>query len=477
MTNTRGKQFALLYVLVMMALSMGGLFMGNMMLAIISFAMLVAFPIVCKSFKRAATILLLMYFMMDQLSFQILGGTFRIYFIFSIIIILLLLNYWRDIFAAPIMRALVFWVITSILLCLISDSPVPALISFMSTILQMLSGFAVYLLLVSGIIDLSKLDKLFITILFVMFGFGVVQMIIYRATGIGIGLNPAVVKGQLEIGQIPSFRYEGNALGKLLGWGIIFCIPALINAEKTQRKKYKYLLALLLVFLVISITRTVLYALAVTASFAICWYVYRGKGSRFFRMILFLVLLAVAAVLAIQFNIIHLGDYSIYKLQHMFLGAEEALQDGSAGYRLQSMKQGFDIWLSSPKSILTGVGYARATADLSYVGGSKETEVGGCDLVSIGVSLGVIGLIVYLRILWKSFVTGIKITLKTPSGSIHQIWSERAILTMVFYLVLQSLGGSMLTPEFWMTFGIMGYVAQDLISNQSPVENMMEWNE
>ena len=459
--DTRGKQFAYLYILVTMILSITGVLKGNIILAIASVTMLIIFPVVCKSFERAVTVMLMMYFFIDQLSFQILGGTFRIYFVISIIIILMLSSYWKNIFESPIMRSLVLWIIVGILFCIISSSPIAALISFTSTILQMLSGFAVYLLLVSRVLDLAKIDRLFIIILSVMFGFGIIQLIIYRATGIGVGLNPMIVAGQLSIGQIPSFRYEGNALGKLLGWGVIFCIPPLVSLEGTQKKKYKYLLMLLLVFLIISITRTVLYALVFTIGFAICWYIYRKRGSSFLKIILFLILMTAVAILAIQFNIIRLGEYSVYKLQHMFLGVEEALQDGSAGYRLQLMKQGFDIWFSSLKNIFTGVGYARATADLSYIGGSSEAEVGGCDLVSIGVSLGVIGLVVYLRILLKAFVTGIKATLKMTSGSIQQIWSERILLAVVFYFALQSLSGSLLSPEFWMTFGIIGYVAQD----------------
>ena len=433
MENIRGKQFALIYIFTMMALSVGGALIGSLMLLMASFTMLVALPVVCKSFERAVAFMFMMYFFMDQISFQILGGTFRIYFIFSIIIILMLSNYWENILESPIMCSLVLWVIVGILFCIISSSPIAALISFISTILQMLSGFAVYLLLASGVLNLAKIDRLFIIILSVMFGFGIVQLIIYRVTSIGVGLNPTIVAGQLAIGQIPSFRYEGNALGKLLGWGVIFCIPPLVSLEGTQKKKYKYLLMFLLVFLVISVTRTVLYALAFTIGFAICWYIYRKRGRSFLKIILFLILMTAVAILAIRFNIIRLGEYSVYKLQHMFLGVEEALQDGSAGYRLQSMKQG-----------------------------SSEAEVGGCDLVSIGVSLGVIGLVVYLRILLKAFVTGIKATLKMTSGSIQQIWSERILLAVVFYFALQSLSGSLLSPEFWMTFGIIGYVAQDL---------------
>ena len=461
MTNTRTKQFAVLYVFVAILLSMGGILIGSRNLFVLAFAMLAAFPFVCKSFVRAITVMLVMYFLMDQVSFQILGGTFRIYFFFSITIIIFLSNYWIDIFKSPIMRAMVVWVAVGVLLSLLCDEPVSSLVSFISTILQMLSGFAIYLLLISGLIDLSKLDKLFILILFVIFGFGIVQLGIYRVAGIGLGLNPAVVVGQLSAGQIPSLRYEGNALGKLLGWGILFCIPPLINAENVQKKKYKYLLAFLLLFLIISLTRTVLYSLAITTGFAICWYTYRNKGVKFFRIVFFLVFMIAVILSAIQLNIIQLGDYSAYKLQHMFLGVEEASQDGSASYRLESMKQGLKIWFSTPKNIFMGVGYARATADLSYIGGLKEAEVGGCDLVNIGVSFGVIGLAFYLIIILKSFFTGCIMAVKAPSGSMRHIWSERGLLAVIYYLVLQSLTGSMLVPEFWMTFGILAYVAHD----------------
>lgn len=460
--NTSSKRFALLYILVTMVLSVGGFFMGNTSLIVAACAMLIAFPIVCKSFERAVTVMLVMYFLMDQMSFQILGGTFRVYFFFSIVIIAFFLHCWGSVLASPIMRALIFWVVIGVIFNLVSGSAVPALISFMSTILQMLSGVAVYLLLVSGLIDLSKLDRLFVMILFLMFGFGVVQMVIYKTTGIGVGLNPEVVAGQLAIGQIPSFRYESNTLGKLLGWGVIFCIPPIINMEGKKTRKYKYLLAFLLIFLIISITRAVLYALVVTMIVSVCWYTYRKKGGRFLKIASFLVVLAAVAMLAIRFDIIRIGDYSLYKLENMFLGSEEASQDSSAGYRLQSMKQAVDIWFSSPQSILTGVGYARATADLSYVGGATEAEVGGCDLVSIGVSLGIIGLVLYLRILLKLFLAGLKTALDTPGGSIQQIWSERVLFAAVFYTVFQALSGSLLCPEFWMTFAIGAYCSLQL---------------
>lgn len=456
MLRAKERQAVMFYVLASLTLVIMGIVMGNVLLAALSILVLLFMPIVCKSFKRELAIVLVMYFVLDQISFQVVGGTFRLYFVFSVVIIYLLFAYWKSIFASDILRALLSWVVVCVVLSLVSTSPTGSLLSFFSTILQMLSAFAIFFILYSKTISLREMDEVFVKILAITFVFGIIQFIIYKSTGIALGINESVVAGQLASGQIPGFRHEGNALGKLLGWGIIFCIPPLVNLNNGKRK-YNYILILLVVVFIMSITRTVLYGLTVTAVFAACWYIYRKKAGKVCKAILIFAILAMGLALLISLDVIQIQGYSLYKLQNMFLNIEETSQDGSARYRLASMKQGYDIWFSSIKNTWTGVGYSQARADMRYLGGVNNSEVGGCDLMNIGVSFGIIGLAMYLRVILKSFFNTLYATLSEQEEIYHRIWCERVIFALIYYVVLQALSGSMLVPEFWMTFGIGAY--------------------
>lgn len=402
--------------------------------------------------------MLFLYFILDQVSFSVFGGTFKIYFLFSLFIIVFLFRFSSQIFHSGILRMLLFWMIISILICATCLTSQNALISYFGVVLQALSALAAFLLLVSGTLSLEDLDRIFSKILSVMMLFGLAQYFLYKIGGFVIGINLATAGVQLAVGQISGLRYEGNALGKLIGWGIIFCIPPLVNLGKKERKKYKYLLYLLLVVFVLSITRAVLYALVMISPIIALWYLYRKKATKVFKAVFAISVLIGALFFALEFNIFHLDGYSLYKLQNLFLNVEQANADGSAGFRLESMRQGVNVWISSAKNFLTGVGYLQAQGDLSHRGGLVQADVGGCELIILAVSFGIIGLIPYLYLIFNIFFKSLKSSLNPDFGKMHLIWCERMAFTSVFYLALQVVTGCMLCPEYWMMFGIAAYI-------------------
>ena len=454
----QGKQIAYLYICCGMILAVIATLSGSILGGVAALIMVVSTPVVCASFRRAMSILILSYFILDQVSFSVFGGTFKIYFLFSFLVIALLFRFSSRIFYSRILRMLLFWMLFSIVICATCSTSKSALVTYLGVVLQILSALAIFLFLTSGTFSLEDLERIFVIILSVMIGFGLVQYLLYQLGGVVIGVNLNTAAIQLAVGQISGLRYEGNALGKLIGWGIIFCIPPLVNLEKEERKKYKYLLCLLLIVYILSITRAVLYALAMISPIIALWYLYRRKASKVFKAVFAISVLVGALFLALEFNIFHLEGYSLYKLQNMFLNYEQANADGSAGFRLESIRQGIDIWMSSPKNFLTGVGYLQAQGDLSHRGGLAVVAVGGCELVILAVSFGIIGLVLYLCLMFNVFFRSLKISRNADFGKMHQIWAERMAFSSVFYLALQAVSGCMLCPEYWMMFGIAAYI-------------------
>lgn len=460
MLKGKGSQIAILYLIACIITALIGCVNGSLRMMFLTLVMMIGLPIVCSSFKRAISVVLLLYFVLDQVSFVVLGGTFKLYFVFSIILFFLFIKEWKYLPSSEILRGLLLWGVVCIIICAFSINRSSALTSYMAVVLQMMAALAIYLVLESNTLDLETLNTLCIKILYVMLIFGLVQYILYRATGIALGINVAITAGQLAVGQIPSFRYEGNAFGKFVGWGVIFCIPALVNLPRNRKKVYEIIMILGVIVSLMSITRAVLYAIVVTGPFVALWYIYKNKFAKVFKTTLVIAALAGFVIIAVQNNIFNLRGYSLYKLQNLFLNVQQATDDGSAGFRLESIKQGYEIWVSTKKNFLVGVGYLQAQGDLSHRGGMSEADVGGCEIIILGVSFGVIGLLLYLRTMLKIIYGCLKTSLQTAIGSMQQIWCERMAFCAIYYVALQAFTGSMLCPEFWMMFGIAAFVAK-----------------
>jgi hypothetical protein len=168
------------------------------------------------------------YFIMTEIVFEVNGGTFKLYFISSALIILIFLPNVGQLVNNKVFKP--FFVLTIILFfsALVSDSINGAFNSSIFLFLNMMGAFAVFLVLNNKKITLDQFQKLVYWVLLINVCFGLIQILLYKVTGIAVGLGSSYI-GQLKIQQISGFRYEANTHGKLVNFGILYCIPQLLD--------------------------------------------------------------------------------------------------------------------------------------------------------------------------------------------------------------------------------------------------------
>lgn len=453
------RNYLFMYTAASIILCISSIISGELYLLICGVVMMALAPVVCKSCSRFVAIVLSAYFVCDQIQFNFMGSTFKIYFIVSIILIFLHIKMAYRAITDNIIRNLTIWILAGIVLSLFSPNSSNALFTFCGVILQALSAYAIYLVLCSGEMNLEQLETTFYNIIKYALCFGYIQLIIYKISGIALGINPSVTLGQLAVGQVPSFFYEGNSYGKLLCWGIIFCIPGVVHAGSHQRK-YIALLFFQVLMLIMSMTRTATYAMVVALVFLAAWYVaQRYSRSKFFKMIIACVALIALILGLVNSGIIQLDSYSSYKIENMF-NISDLESDVSAAYRMKSMEQGITIWRSSIRNFLAGVGYGQATGDLTSIGGSSMAEVGGSDIFTVAVSFGVIGLALYIYLFVKTIMNCIRIK-RYAIDETHLVWIERIFTWIIYFFAIGFMSGAMLRTEYWIVYGIAAYVLSD----------------
>lgn len=385
-------------------------------------------------------------FFLEMVYFTILGGTFRIGFLCSCVIIFLWIKNLTEIMTAPNMRSLTIMFIYFLVTAFLSSYMSGAFKSTLFLILNAAIGYAVCILLVNEYFLLEEFEEILRIILFVCIAFGLIQYLIYRFSGIGIGFNTLQAQQQLAMGQIPGFRTEANTHGKLVCWTIIFCLPPIINCSKNA-KQYKFLLVLSILTLALSMTRSASYGMIITIIVMLIWYTLQGRSNNSMRIIL-LGLVAVGVILVIISSGI-LGDssYSLYKLQNMFItNVDEVKSDGSGSFRFDSFIAAYEIWNQSIKTRLFGVGYGQAWATIK--GLATETRAGGNDIMSVLAGGGIIGEILFI---WTNIRTWKAAAIATKGE--HNIFAEQMMFCAIYGFMICFFSGILQCPEYWISLG------------------------
>jgi O-antigen ligase len=320
-------------------------------------------------------------------------------------------------------------------------------------LLNMMGAFAVFLILLNKKVTLEQFQNLIYWILLVNVIFGLIQILLFKFTGISIGLGNNY-NGQLTISQIPGFRAEANTHGKLVCFGILFCIPPMIRNFK--QKKYRTLFMLLLLTSIISPTRSATYAMLIAVIVLMLWFIKQKLLSRMMTIMFGAFFGVGILVFMVSSGLINVSGYSATKLDNFFLlNIDDLNNDGSSGFRLKSLTDAFDLWNESIKNRIIGVGYGQAYANVQ---GAGFIRIGGNDFTSILVGTGLIGVLAYL-FLFIIQANVLKIGARSSLAKWHKIFCEQLMFINIYFLVISFLSGCTQTPEIWMTFGISAYIS------------------
>lgn len=439
------------YMLLLIAVSFGFWIYGamgeNIVFILVGIILLFLSIYVKNNEKVVFFAIILSWLTLEVVYFNLFGGTFRISFLCSLLMIVIFI----PALAKTVLYSNLKWVLLLFLymfaMAIFSENIVGAVKSSFYLMLNAGVAFVAFVFIYTGKIDEYEFPELLRKAVTFCVIFGLFQWLVYRGTGIVISLDPASATGQLKIGQIPGFRTEANVHGKMICWAIVFSLPPVFYG--VNKKKYRRLLILALTTLALSMTRSALYAMIITIIFMILWYLKKRRKNIVIKIALGVILVFSAILLVLASGI--LGDsYSLYKIQNMFLtSVDDIKSDGSAGFRYQSFTVALDIWNQSWKNRIIGVGYGQTWASLQGVLG--ETRAGGCDILAVLAGTGIIGLLIFMMFNVRSWVQDADIW-HTNEVEI-KVFSEQLLFCGIFGFCICIFSGILQCPEYWVILG------------------------
>jgi hypothetical protein len=454
-----GNAIPIILVLVSMILCLFALITNNPIIILGAMITLLISIWVKGNIKRFYIIVIITYFTTEQIYTKVFGGTFRLYFIISIFTILILFSGMKKAFNNRVLKGLLAIIAVLIFTSILSNNILGAFSSSIFVILNMLPAFAVFLILYAEVLSLHGFQDILFSVLLFSIIFGIFQWIFYKITGIPLVIS-ADGRPQLAGSQIPGLWTEANTYGKLVCWSLIYCIPAIIH---TKEKKFVILALLSLFTLIISPTRSASYAAIIAAIYGIYWYVKQRKTQKVIKIIAICICIIFIFLFLFQTGIINLEGYSTTKLQNFFVVDKTGLQNDSSGsFRLEDFEAAVRQWQQSFKTIVLGVGFGQAYANLQ--GGTIYIRVGGNDIMSILVGTGLVGLLVFLISFLLQHFTLKKIIKRNIQFTII---GEQMMLLNIYGFIILFFSGILQTPEYWIVFGISAFLFFKNIENMS----------
>lgn len=273
---------------------------------------------------------------------NIQGGKVRLYHLAAIAVILALFQFWKQLFQKSQICLLAVFIGFALLSALISDSPLGAAKSWISLSLNAGVAVALLLLLQAGLITLNGVKQTVCYCAIAACGLGIIQYIAVFFLRINIGFSWEQ-QSQIAIGMIPAFRTEANVFGRSLLFMMFLLLPDLVmKKEKIYGLRIMYVLGTFCTL--IDMTRTVLYpALAVLIALGI-YFVAKGYGVNFGKVMLSCVVLVTVIVGAASIQILPVAEYTVYKwkafISPLGIDTEMLLENSDEKVNIAEIEQG-----------------------------------------------------------------------------------------------------------------------------------------
>jgi hypothetical protein len=444
--NICGK--SILLILLAIGMAIYTFISGNVMYILFALVLEILAVFVNRNRRLFYNLILFAWFTLELVYFNIMGGTFRIGFLCSIVALFIFIPSVAKIFQAPNLRWMFAFLLYMMVSSCFSSYLGGALKSSLFLTLNASVAFVSCILIVTNCFNEYEFLEIIRKIILFCIVFGLVQWLIYKVSGIGIGVSTSIVVNQLSIGQIPSLRTEANTHGKLVCWAIIFSIPPIVN--KYKEEKYRILLILSLVTLALSMTRSATYSMIISIVIMMIWYLIHGKATKVVNIVMIAIVAVGCLIVITNSGLLGESSYSLYKINNLFLtNVDEVKNDGSGGFRYNSFITAFEIWNQSWKTRLIGVGYGQTWANIKGLAG--EGRAGATDIMSILAGTGIIGLILFMIFNVSSWIQ----SGRNSSSQIieKKVFSEQMLFCSIYGFGICIFSGILQCPEYWLSIG------------------------
>ena len=261
--------------------------------------------------KWIAYYLIATCFLTEFYYINIVGGKIRFYHLAAIVVILVLYKYWKQLLQRFQVKVIAFFVGYALVSALISNSRSGAVKSWCSLVLNVCVAVAILLVLQAQYITLEKLKQVICYLVILECILGIVQYFMFFMFRINIGFSWEQ-QSQINIGMIPAFRTEANVFGRSLLIMMFLLLPDLVY--KQTKIAGLYVMYVLGTFCtMINMTRTVLYPAVVVVIALGIYFIRKGYGVRFGKLMGSFVVLVVGIVILAHIHVLPVAEYTTYK--------------------------------------------------------------------------------------------------------------------------------------------------------------------
>ena len=392
-------------------------------------------------------------FTTELISFNFYGNL-RLYYIVNFFVLFLFSKLIGKALSKKVLFGLFLFVFSLLFTSVFSDSMVGSISSVISLNFNIMTAFTIYLILSQKKITINEFYDLIEKVFLVNVVYGILSLILYRAAGINISLNPGTAF-QIKGFQIPGLRTEANTHGKLCCYAVAYCFPFLIMNRMDKQKKV--LLSLALLTLIVSPTRSATYALLIAIFCFLIYLMARGYSGKVVKILFAIITVFGFVSVLISSGILKIEGYSLTKLNSFFITSKKAaMQDGSGVFRMESLMAAFDIWTQSFKTLLLGVGYNQAIVSLQN--NTVKTVASGVEVMGLLVGGGLLSL---LTLIIAVFIAIKAVCFMLNRATSHnQCVLSSLFICLIFSFSMSCISGSFYVPETWMTFGIIAYFSE-----------------
>jgi hypothetical protein len=372
------------------------------------------------------------------------GGSMRAY---AFVTPLALLLAWP--YVNALARNGLFWALLAFLgACAVSATlaamPSQAWFSLGLLASNMSIAFAVGLIVAAGWISPASIIRVTLAVAVIGVLFGVLQLVLFKGAGISLALSPEQL-AQLQGGFVPGFKTEANTFAKFLNVAVLLYLPVLLVG--THRRRAFLIAGVLVLGLLLTFTRSVIYGLAITL--ALIYLVHTVRKQRVVNMRALAWAVAGIAGIAVFASVVaNFNDYAALKLKHFF-NLQATLSGGSALVRLASQDAVWNAFVHSGKSLLLGVGWGQVMVQQS----GEMAQAGGGELVSALGFGGVLGGLLYIAYMVMAFVSARRARRTAPNRE-ARLAASGVLYAVLGLLVTGQMNGATLAPEYWMVFGL-----------------------
>lgn len=380
---------------------------------------------------------------------QVGSGVARAYHFLAVLVVILLARHIPRILSSRLFIALMVFVGINLCAIILSGAPERAMASFLAFCANVAVAMAVALILLTRRIELATFKKLILALTLISILWGLIQIVVFRFTGIALGLTPDQT-AQVAAGFGPAFRSEANTFGKFMVLPFMLFLPEYIEYQRVRHINWIYIA--FIIGIIMNFTRSSIYGMGITFLFIFIWYAQNNKLVLLTtRSIKIIVAIALCVILMIS-GILRVSEYAQHKLVNLF-DQEEILEGGSSGYRMDMMRLILSDTMSDSKKIVIGNGWAQ---NQYYYHGSA-VKAGGGDMVTLLGYAGGLGVAAYLLYMFMAA----KSAAKASRASDQDLCSlaEGVLFALVGIFCTGQMAGYLITPEYWLLIGLALYIS------------------